>query len=116
MVEELLSEGDRALIFSQFAGMGERLQRHLSTTFGEDVLFLHGGVPAHKRDHMVERFQTAGKGSPRLFVLSLKAGGTGLNLHGREPRLHNSAPICLALEVVLGETDLGKAPAALAGF
>jgi SNF2 family DNA or RNA helicase len=80
MVEELLSEGDRALIFSQFAGMGERLQRHLSTTFGEDVLFLHGGVPARKRDHMVERFQTGGKGSPRLFVLSLKAGGTGLNL------------------------------------
>ena len=80
MVEELLSEGDRALIFSQFADMGERLHRHLSSTFGEDVLFLHGGVPAHKRDQMVERFQNGGKGGPRLFVLSLKAGGTGLNL------------------------------------
>jgi len=37
-------------------------------------------VPAHKRDRMVERFQNGGKGGPRLFVLSLKAGGTGLNL------------------------------------
>ena len=80
MVEELLAEGDRALIFSQFVDMGERLQHHLSATFGEDVLFLHGGVPAAKRDQMVERFQNGGKGGPRLFVLSLKAGGTGLNL------------------------------------
>jgi SNF2 family DNA or RNA helicase len=80
MVEELLAEGDCALIFSQFVDMGERLQRHLSATFGEDVIFLHGGVPAAKRDQMVERFQNGGKGIPRLFVLSLKAGGTGLNL------------------------------------
>ncbi len=80
MVEELLSEGDRALIFSQFANMGERLQRHLAATFDGEVLFLHGGVPAAKRDKMVERFQKGGKGSPQLFVLSLKAGGTGLNL------------------------------------
>ena len=80
MVEELIAEGDCALIFSQFVDMGERLQHHLSATFGEDVLFLHGGVPAAKRDQMVERFQNGGKGNPRLFVLSLKAGGTGLNL------------------------------------
>jgi superfamily II DNA or RNA helicase len=80
MVEELLSEGDRALIFSQFANMGGHLQRHLAATFGGEVLFLHGGVPAAKRDQMVERFQKGGKGGPQLFVLSLKAGGTGLNL------------------------------------
>jgi len=80
MVEELLAEGDSALIFSQFVDMGERLQRHLSATFGEEVFFLHGGVPAAKRDQMVERFQNGGNGIPRLFVLSLKAGGTGLNL------------------------------------
>jgi SNF2 family DNA or RNA helicase len=80
MVEELLSEGDRALIFSQFVDMGERLQRHLASTFGEEVLFLNGSVPADKRDKMVQRFQNAGEGSPKLFVLSLKAGGTGLNL------------------------------------
>ncbi len=80
MVEELLSEGDRALIFSQFAEMGERLRKHLAATFGQEVLFLHGGVPAHKRDEMVERFQKGGDNDPKLFVLSLKAGGTGLNL------------------------------------
>ncbi|MES1260139.1 MAG: DEAD/DEAH box helicase, partial [Acidobacteriota bacterium] len=80
MVEELLSEGDRALIFSQFTGMGERVARHLSAVFGQEALFLHGGVPAHKRDQMVERFQNGGEEGPKLFVLSLKAGGTGLNL------------------------------------
>jgi SNF2 family DNA or RNA helicase len=80
MVEELLAEGDRALIFSQFADMGRRLRSHLSATFGQEALFLHGGVPAHKRDQMVERFQNSGDSGPRLFVLSLKAGGTGLNL------------------------------------
>ncbi len=80
MVEELLSEGDRALIFSQFADMAERLRSHLSATFGQETLLLHGGVPAHKRNEMVERFQSGDDGAPRLFVLSLKAGGTGLNL------------------------------------
>jgi SNF2 family DNA or RNA helicase len=80
MVEELLSEGDRALIFSQFADMGERLRSHLSTTFGQETLLLHGGVPAVKRNEMVERFQSGDENAPRLFVLSLKAGGTGLNL------------------------------------
>ena len=80
MVEELLSEGDRALIFSQFADMGERLRSHLAATFGQEVLLLHGGVPAHKRNQMVERFQSGDGDGPRLFVLSLKAGGTGLNL------------------------------------
>jgi SNF2 family DNA or RNA helicase len=80
MVEELLSEGDRALIFSQFADMGERLRSYLAATFGQEVLLLHGGVPAHKRNEMVERFQSGDDSGPRLFVLSLKAGGTGLNL------------------------------------
>jgi SNF2 family DNA or RNA helicase len=80
MVEELLAEGDRALIFSQFADMGRSLSKHLSATFGQEALFLHGGVPAHKRDQMVERFQNGGDSGPRMFVLSLKAGGTGLNL------------------------------------
>jgi SNF2 family DNA or RNA helicase len=80
MLEEALAEGDRALVFSQFAEMGAILVRHLQETFGEDVLFLHGAVPKAKRDAMVERFQKAERGGPRLFVLSLKAGGTGLNL------------------------------------
>jgi superfamily II DNA or RNA helicase len=80
MVEELLSEGDGALIFSQFSDMGEKLRNHLAATFDQEVLFLHGGVPAHKRNEMVERFQSGEGDAPKLFVLSLKAGGTGLNL------------------------------------
>jgi SNF2 family DNA or RNA helicase len=79
MLEEALSTGDRALVFSQFAEMGEILKRHLQETFGREVPFLHGAVPKKQRDRMIERFQTADDG-PRIFVLSLKAGGTGLNL------------------------------------
>jgi SNF2 family DNA or RNA helicase len=79
MLEEVLESGERALIFSQFAEMGAILQKHLQESFGREVLFLHGAVPKKQRDQMVERFQGAGQG-PRLFVLSLKAGGTGLNL------------------------------------
>ncbi len=78
MLEEVLDVGDRALIFTQFAEMGELLVRRLSERFGREVLFLHGGVPKKQRDAMVERFQS--DDGPTLFVLSLKAGGSGLNL------------------------------------
>ena len=74
-----MTAGDRALIFSQFTEMGEMLRRHLQETFGREALFLHGGVPKNKRDSMVERFQSD-SGGPQVFILSLKAGGTGLNL------------------------------------
>jgi len=79
MVEEVLDADDKALLFTQFAEMGHMLKAHLQDTFGTEVLFLHGGVTRAQRDRMVERFQS-GVGDPRLFVLSLKAGGTGLNL------------------------------------
>jgi len=79
MLEEALEAGDRALVFSQFAEMGEIIRKHLQETFGQEVLFLHGGVAKKQRDRMVSRFQTEEAG-PRIFVLSLKAGGTGLNL------------------------------------
>jgi SNF2 family DNA or RNA helicase len=79
MVEEILEVGDRALIFSQFAEMGAILRKHIQETFGREVLFLHGAVPKRQRDHLIERFQNEADG-PRLFILSLKAGGTGLNL------------------------------------
>ena len=79
ILEETLSTGDRVLIFSQFAQMGQIIQRHVQETFGMEALFLHGGVSKSRRDRMVERFQEERDG-PRVFVLSLKAGGTGLNL------------------------------------
>ncbi|HLV79694.1 MAG TPA: DEAD/DEAH box helicase, partial [Chthonomonadaceae bacterium] len=77
MLEEALSAGDRALVFTQFTEMGEILRRHLQETFGKEVFFLHGGVDKKQRDRMVERFQN---GEAPVFLLSLKAGGVGLNL------------------------------------
>ena len=79
MLEEVLAEGDRALVFTQFAKMGGLLQRHLRESLSTEVLFLHGGVPAAQREKMIERFQDDPQG-PSIFVLSLKAGGFGLNL------------------------------------
>ena len=83
MLEEVIATGERALIFSQFAEMGGIIQGHLQETFGREVMFLHGEVSRKNRDQMVERFQSgngANRDGPRLFILSLKAGGTGLNL------------------------------------
>ena len=79
MLEELLEVGDHALIFSQFAEMGELLSTVLPQVLGTPVLFLHGGVPAKARDGLIRRFQEEPNGPP-IFILSLKAGGTGLNL------------------------------------
>lgn len=78
MLEETLEVGDRSLIFTQFAEMGEILRSHLQESFGIEVLYLHGGTPKGQRDRMVERF--AEPTGPSIFLLSLKAGGTGLNL------------------------------------
>jgi SNF2 family DNA or RNA helicase len=87
MLEEVLASGERALIFSQFTEMGELLKRHLEESFGREVLFLHGGTTKKQRDKMVERFQN-GPNAPPIFLLSLKAGGTGLNLTGANHVFH----------------------------
>jgi len=71
--------GDRVLIFSQFSQMGELLKNFLQESFGREVLFLYGGTIKRQRDLMVERFQNE-ENAPGIFILSLKAGGTGLNL------------------------------------
>ena len=81
IAEEMLSVGDRALIFTQYAEMGAMLKSYLQETFGKEALFLHGGVERAKRDEMVRKFQCP-QTAPPFFVLSLKAGGTGLNLTG----------------------------------
>lgn len=86
MLEEILQVEERVLVFTQFARMGEILQRYLEETFGREVLFLHGGVPKDCRDRMLERFQ--GGDGPPVFVLSLKAGGTGLNLTAANHVIH----------------------------
>ena len=79
MLEEALSVGDKALVFTQYREMGDRLVAHLTQTLGVDIAFLHGGTSKRARDAMVQRFQDD-RTSARVFVLSLKAGGTGLNL------------------------------------
>jgi SNF2 family DNA or RNA helicase len=88
IVEEVLASGERALLFTQFAEFGGMLRSQLTQRFGREVLFLHGGVPKKERDAMVARFQAADAGSPALFVLSLKAGGTGLTLTAANHVLH----------------------------
>jgi superfamily II DNA or RNA helicase len=79
MLGEVVAEGGRALVFTQYAQMGHLLNAHLPDVLGCDVLYLHGGVPRLKREELVERFQSDGD-EPMVFVLSLKAGGLGLNL------------------------------------
>ncbi len=78
VLEEAATEGDRSLVFTQFTQMGDILERHLRKRLGCDILWLHGGVSKKARDAMVGQFQDA-TGSA-VFLLSLKAGGTGLNL------------------------------------
>lgn len=86
ILDEILAEGDRVLCFTQFTEFAEMLLPHLATRFGIDVGYLHGGTPKKRRDELVEWFQHAQ--GPAIFLLSLKAGGTGLNLTAANHVLH----------------------------
>ncbi|MGB3291362.1 MAG: DEAD/DEAH box helicase [Phormidesmis sp.] len=79
MLEEVIAEGDRALIFTQFAEWGKLLSHHLEHRLGTQTQFLYGSTSKAKREEMVDRFQLDPNG-PKIFILSLKAGGVGLNL------------------------------------
>ncbi len=79
MLDEVLAEDQGALLFTQFRQMGHMLSGMLRKRFDRDVLFLHGGTPEGERRRLIDRFQAA-DGSAPIFVLSLKAGGFGLNL------------------------------------
>jgi len=79
MLEELLSAGDRALIFTQYREMGHMLVAMIRRELDVEPLFLHGGTPSAKRQQLIDRFQDP-EGTAPIFVLSLKAGGVGLNL------------------------------------
>ena len=79
ILEEVVAVQDRALIFTQYAEMGHLLRSYLQRQLGAATIFLHGGTPTRQRTTMIERFQEDPEG-PLLFVLSLKAGGVGLNL------------------------------------
>ncbi len=78
-LEIILAAGERVLIFTQFASMGHLLNNYLPERMGYSAQFLHGGTPTWQRDEMVRHFQDDPNG-PQIFILSLRAGGTGLNL------------------------------------
>jgi superfamily II DNA or RNA helicase len=86
LLEEILAEGDRVLCFTQFTEFAELLLPHLAARFSTDIAYLHGGTSRARRDELVTRFQS-GDGPP-VFLLSLKAGGTGLNLTAANHVIH----------------------------
>jgi non-specific serine/threonine protein kinase len=88
ILDEVLASGEKALLFTQYAEFGGMLRGWLSARFGREVLFLHGGVGKAGRDAMVARFQADDPAAPPLFVLSLKAGGTGLTLTAANHVIH----------------------------
>ena len=79
MMEEVIAEGDHALVFTQYKQMGDLLVTHFADIFGMEMPFIHGGVPAQKRESIVDQFQND-RDAPNALLLSIKAGGTGLNL------------------------------------
>ena len=84
--EEIASRQEKALVFTQFREMTEPLADFLGDVFGQEGLVLHGGTPVRKRKTLVARFQE--DGGPPFFVISLKAGGTGLNLTAASHVIH----------------------------
>ena len=84
--EEIESRGEKVLVFSQFREMALQLTSFLGTVFGRSGLVLHGGTPVAERQRIVERFQH--EDGPPFLVLSLKAGGTGLNLTAASQVIH----------------------------
>jgi SNF2 family DNA or RNA helicase len=95
LVDELLgtilAENGSTLVFTQYVAMARLLERHLAAPAGRhdrppvQTLFLHGGTPVRERERMVAAFQA---GEAPVFLLSLKAGGTGLNLTRADHVIH----------------------------
>lgn len=79
LASEIRQRGERTLVFTQFKEMGLLLQQAMQEQFAEEALFLHGGLTRKRRDAIVERFQSDAA-APSIFILSVKAGGTGLTL------------------------------------
>jgi len=103
ILEQIHSAGEKVLCFTQYTEFAAMLQPLLTDTFGREVLYLHGGTPKKRRDEMVARFQGSAteiaapetvvasavqSRDPAIFLLSLKAGGTGLNLTAANHVIH----------------------------
>ena len=93
LLTQIFESGESALVFTQYAKVGAWLKRELDKRFKSDVPFLHGALSAKEREREIRRFNTEGISStnheprtknlesrPNVFILSLRAGGFGLNL------------------------------------
>ena len=78
MLEETVSDGRKALVFTQYVDAGKIIKEETQRLLGQEVLLLSGEVPRPLRDQMVQRFQD--NNGPKIFVISVRAGGFGLNL------------------------------------
>ena len=79
MLDEIEAERESVLVFTQFTEIGKSLEALFRRRYGGPVYYLHGGTPRARREHMVEEFQDPDT-EPAIFVLSLRAGGTGITL------------------------------------
>ncbi|MDR2373686.1 MAG: DEAD/DEAH box helicase [Bifidobacteriaceae bacterium] len=86
LCDEILAEGDKALLFTQYTEFADMLLGHLTARFGPRIAYLHGGTARARRDELVAAF--AQDDGPALFLLSLKAGGVGLNLTAASHVIH----------------------------
>ena len=87
LLEELIAAGDRALVFTQYRQMGHLLAWLVRRIFDVDPIFLHGGTPSGRREQLIDRFQSGDPSCP-IFILSLRAGGVGLNLTAARHVVH----------------------------
>ena len=86
LCEEIASRQEKTLVFTQFREMTEPLASYLSPIFGRSGLVLHGGTAVKRRKTLIDQFQR--DDGPPFFILSLKAGGTGLNLTAASHVIH----------------------------
>ena len=86
LCEQIAARQEKVLVFTQYREITEPLARHLAGVFGRSGFIFHGGIPVGKRKQLVDEFQR--EGGPAFFVLSLKAGGTGLNLTAAAHVIH----------------------------
>lgn len=86
LLDSIIESGEKVLVFTQFAEMGKLLEQFIAERFGEKPLFYHGGCSIKQREEMVNRFQN--NRADKIFILSLKAAGTGLNLTAASHVIH----------------------------
>ena len=86
ILRNIFLNDEKALLFSQYKEMGEILCKVIKEEFNTDPIFFHGSLPRQKREDLIEDFQT--NDEKKLMILSLKAGGTGLNLTAASNVIH----------------------------